>query len=404
LAALAVLVAPVYMAFDSYLSMNSLEPLIWMGCALILIRLVKGGNPRSWLWFGLLSGIGLENKHTMLLFGFALIAGLLLTTERRLLWNRWFLLAGLIALLLFLPNLIWNIQHHFPHVEMLANIRRNQRDVAFSPLGYLGMQIMFFNPPACLIWLTGLGSLLFSRVHRQLRVLGLAYLITLAVLLIIHGKVYYIAPAYPMLLAAGAVMIEQWARFRWPKRLVPVYAVVLVLSGAMIAPTLIPVLPPDAYFAYVKHLPIPQPRIENRATNAMPQFFADRFGWPEMVEAVARVYFSLPAEERAKTAIFGNDYGQSGAIDFYGPRLGLPKALGNHLTYWYWGPRQYTGESCIVLGSRRESEERHFESVEEVGWVGHPYAMKQEQFPILLCRKPKGWTFQQIWPQIKNWN
>jgi 4-amino-4-deoxy-L-arabinose transferase-like glycosyltransferase len=135
LTAVAVLVAPFYLSFDSYLSMNSVAPLLWMGCVLILIRMIKTGDTRLWLWFGVLAGVGLENKDTMLLFGFALVAGLLMTPERRLTGSRWFLIGGMVTFLIFLPNLVWMIQHHFPHLEMLANIKRNGRNVALAARG-----------------------------------------------------------------------------------------------------------------------------------------------------------------------------------------------------------------------------------------------------------------------------
>lgn len=154
-----------------------------------------------------------------------------------------------------------------------------------------------------------------------------------------------------------------------------------MIAGLVIAPTIVPLLPPEAYLRYTKAMGIEQPRLENRATNAMPQFFADRFGWPEMVEAVANVYNSLPPEERSRTAIFGNDYGQAGAIDFYGKRYGLPKAVGGHLAYWTWGPRNYSGESVLVLG---DSQEVHF--------------------TIYLCKGPKSWTFQTFWDELKKFS
>jgi hypothetical protein len=190
-------------------------------------------------------------------------------------------------------------------------------------------------------------------------------------------------------------------RLRWIK---PAYLAVLLGLGALIAPTVIPILPPETYLRYTEAIGIAQPRLENRSTNAMPQMFADRFGWPEMVEAVAKVYNSLPPEEREKTGIFANDFGQGGAVDFYGPRYGLPKAIGGHLTYWYWGPRSYTGESLIVLGDRREVLESEFEEVTAMATVGHPYAMQQEHFTVFLCRRPRGWTLQSIWPRLKRWD
>ena len=174
-----------------------------------------------------------------------------------------------------------------------------------------------------------------------------------------------------------------------------------MLVGALIAPTLVPVLPPAAYFRYVEMTHLAQPQFEHRRTTSMPQLFADRFGWPEMTATVARVYNSLPPDVRAKTAIFGNDYGQSGAIDFYGPRYGLPKSIGGHLSNWYWGPRGYTGESVLVLGDDRETLEREFEIVRPMAEIGHPYAMAQEHFTLYLAQKPRGWTFQSVWPQLK---
>ncbi|HYU16821.1 MAG TPA: glycosyltransferase family 39 protein [Candidatus Acidoferrum sp.] len=407
LAGLAVLGAPVYLAVDSYLSMNSIEPLAWMGCALLVVRMVKTGDTRLWMPFGLLSGIGILNKHTMLLFGFALVAGLVLTPERRLLRSRWLWTGGAIAFLVALPNLVWNVRHHFPMLELLANIRRDGRDVNLTLAQFLGLEALFLNPMALPLWLLGLGALLRMKALRPFRALGFAYLVTFGVLAATPGshKSYYLAPAYPMLFGAGAVALEaalarrprlSWLKAGWPAA--------IGISAALIAPTIVPVLPPDAFFAYQRAMPIAQPRLENRRTNAMPQLFADRFGWPEMTEAVARAYRALPAEERARTAIFANDYGQGGAIDFYGPRYGLPKAIGGHLTYWYWGPRGYTGESMLVLGDTKEGASRWFESVEEVGRVGHPYAMQQEQFPILLCHRPKGWTLPAVWPQLKSWD
>jgi hypothetical protein len=217
-------------------------------------------------------------------------------------------------------------------------------------------------------------------------------------------KTYYAASAYPILIATGAVLLERsWSRpgRGWMK---PAYLALLLAAGAVPTPTVVPLLSPEAYLRYTKAIGFGQVRLENRATNAMPQMFADRLGWPEMVEAVARVYSSLPPELRAKTGIFANDFGQGGAIDFYGQRYGLPKAIGGHLTYWYWGPRGYTGESLIVLGDRREVLEREFEDVRAVAEVGHPYAMRQESFTVFLCQGPRGWTLQSIWPRLKNWN
>jgi hypothetical protein len=406
LAAVAVLVAPFYLSFDSYLSMNSVEPLLWMGCVLMLIRMIKTGDTRLWLWFGVIAGVGLENKDTMLLFGFALIAGLLMTPERRLMSSRWFFIGGIVAFLIFLPNLIWMTQHHFPHLEMLANIKRNGRNVALSPIGFFGQQVLGMQPVAFPIWMCGLWVFLFSEQGRPFKALGFAYLVALMALLLTQGRFYYLAAAYPMLIAGGAVAIERWLtapRWRWVR---PTYLGLLAVTGGLIALVVLPILPPETYLRYTHFLHVSQPKFEHRQASELPQMLADRFGWPEMAAAVAKVYKSIPADERARTAIFGQDYGEAGAIDFYGPKLGLPKAISGHVNYWYWGPRAYTGESMIVLGDTpRERLEHYFARVEAVGAVDNPYAMASEHFTIYLCREPKGGeTLEQLWPKLKNWD
>jgi len=404
LAALAVLLAPFFLGLSSYLSMNSIEPLLWMGCAYVLIRIIKTGDPRLWLWFGLIAGIGLENKDTMLLFGFALIAGLMMTPQRRLTANRWFVFGGLIALLIFLPNLIWMIQHHFPHLEMLANIRRNQRNIAPSPIGFVGLQLLGTQPVAAPVWIGGLFLLLLDASYKEYRALGWAYVIALLILLLTHGRFYYLAASYPMLFAAGAVGAERWLDRSHRHRLGWAYVALLVTTGLVIALNTLPLLPPETYIAYTHLIGVSQPKFEHRQSSELPQLLADRCGWPEMVAAAAQVYNAIPPDERARTAIFAQNYGEAGAIDFYGPKLGLPKAISGHVNYWYWGPRNYTGESVIVLGSTRERLEKHFSKVEDKGAVGNPYAMASEHFEIYLCSEPKGWTFGERWPELKIWD
>ncbi|HLG17760.1 MAG TPA: glycosyltransferase family 39 protein [Blastocatellia bacterium] len=405
LAALVALVSPGWLAVHAYLSMNSIELLLVAGCALVLIRMINSGNTKLWLVFGALAGLGMLNKHTMILFGFALIASLLLTRERRLMKSRWFAVGGTIAFLIFLPNLVWMWQHHFPHLELLANIRRNQRNVSFSFFDFMGQQVLFMHPAALPVWLGGLWHFLVGKDGRRFRTLGLAYLVALGILLAADGRTYYLLPGYPMLIAGGATAIERWlsrSRLRWAP---PTYAALIAATGAMLAPLALPALPPETYIMYSGALGISQPRLEHRRTSALPQLFADRFGWPEMAQAVAAAYHAIPEPEREKTAIFGQDYGQGGAIDFYGPKLGLPKAISGHLTYWYWGPREYTGEIMLVMGDRREVLEAEFETVEKVGEVGHPYAMASQHWELFLCRGPKGWSnLQEIWPRLKNWN
>lgn len=171
----------------------------------------------------------------------------------------------------------------------------------------------------------------------------------------------------------------------------------------MIAPLFAPILPVETYIRYQKFLDLEPPKAENQQNGPLPQYFADEFGWEEMTRAVAKVYFSLPTSERTNTAIFANSYGQAGAIDFFGPKYGLPKAISGHQNYWYWGPRGYTGETVIVLGSDGRGDREHFATVEAAGRVEHPYSRLDEHFDIFLCRGLKV-NLQTLWPEVKHWN
>ena len=395
LAALAALVAGGVLAIDSFLSMNAFEPVIWMGCAWIVIRIVKTGDQKLWIWFGILAGVGLENKHSMLIFGGGIVLGLLLTPQRKVFASPWIWIAGAIAFLIFLPNLVWNIEHHFPFIELQKNIRSNGRDVPLSPLAFFGQEILTMHPLTLPIWLAGLWFL-FS--EKRFRALGWAWIFTAAVIVTVSPRVYYLYPAFPLLFAAGGVFWEaqtHWRRFVWP--------IAIAASAIFIAPFAIPLLPPETYIRYSQALHFSQPAIETHRLGPLPQFFADRFGWEEMTATVAGVYNNLPAEVRPKTAIFGQNYGEASAIDMFGPRYGLPPAISGHQSYFLWGPRGYTGESVIVMHGEREDLESKFAEVQKVASVYHPYSMPFEHFDVFYCRglkRPLG----EVWPSVKQWN
>jgi hypothetical protein len=403
LAAIAALVTPGFLAADSLLTMNAFEPLFWMGCAYLLIRIIKTGDPRLWIWFGILSGVGLENKYSMLIFGAGIVLGLVLTEQRRMLASPWIWLGGALAFLIFLPNLLWNIHRHFPFLEVHANIQRSGRDVPLGPLAFFAQEILTMLPLNLPIWLVSLWFYFFSKPGKPFRALGWAWVFTAVVIATLSPRIYYLYPAFPILFAGGSVMWEVWLdqpRHQWLKFAYPGLMVVL---GAVFSPLVIPVPPPETYIRYTKALHLQPPRIERHRLGPLPQLFADQFGWEEMTATVARVYNSLPPEVRAKTAIFGQNYGQAGAIDLFGPKYGLPPAISAHMNYFYWGPRDYTGESMIVMQGRQQDLERRFASVQRVASVYHPYSMPYEHFDVFYCRGLKQ-PLKEIWPQVKNWD
>ena len=198
-----------YLAVGNFFSMNAFEPLFWMGAVYLLVRIINGGSPTLWLWFGVLLGIGLENKHSTVFFGVGIFVALLLTPERRHFAQKWIWLGGIIAFAIALPNILWQALHHWPTYELLSNIAHSNKNVALSPAQFIAQQAVFLNPGTLPLWLAGLFWLFGSRDGRRYRVIGIIYLVTLAEFIVLHGKSYYLAPAYPMLFAAGGVAVER---------------------------------------------------------------------------------------------------------------------------------------------------------------------------------------------------
>ncbi len=398
--------AGVYLVLFHIFTMNAFEPLFWMGCAYVVIRIVKIGNQKLWLWFGVLAGLGLENKYSMAVFGFAIVVGLVLTKERKALASKWIWIAGLIAFLIFLPNLLWNIQHHWPFLELMRNIRASGRDLGFTPLGYLRAQVFLMTPVTAPIWLLGILYFFFWTTGKPFRVLGGAFITVLAVFIILHGKDYYASPVYPMMFAGGAIALEQITARRSLGWLQPA-AVVIVLAGTLaFLPLVSPVLSPEAFLRYQAKLPFKlQPDEKSMLAESMPHYYSWSFGWEDMVRGVAKAYNSLPAEERTDTAIFGDNFAEAGAIDLIGPKYGLPKAIGGHQSYWLWGPRHFSGQTMIVVGDTPEGARHWFDEVTVVQELHNPYAPPWENRPVLLCRHPKRFTsLAEAWPLLKNWD
>jgi len=402
LACVSALLAPMILGNGTRLAMNPLEPCFWMGGVYILLLAINRDEPKLLVWCGVFLGFGLLNKHSTVFFLAALLVGLLLVPERRLLASKWFWLAAAIAFLICLPNVVWQYTHHFPTLEDLQNVKATHKNIELPPLPFLKQQIMNLSLISALVWMAGLGFLLFNGTVKRYRFLGLTYLVFLATMMGLHGKDYYLAPIYPMLYAAGGVFWEKLTepRLRWLRVVIPA---LVILGGIIAAPLALPILPPDKIVPYMESLGIKVARSETSMTGLLPQHFADEFGWPEMVEKVAAVYQSLPPEQRAKTAILGGNYGGAGAIDFFGPRYGLPKAISAHQNYYYWGPRDYTGESVILLEWSLKGAQHWCGRVEEGPRVDPYYGMGWEHYTILVCYDFKV-PLSEAWPELKVWN
>lgn len=400
LAALAFTIMPVALVMATFFSMNAFDLLFWVIAAYLLVRLLERETTSEWIMFGLVVGLGLLNKYSVGFFAGALAVGLMFAPARRLLWSRGMWLAGALAAVIFVPHAVWQVRQGFPTLEFMRNATE-MKNVAMSAAEFIGAQILYTNPATVPIWVTGLAALLFAPSLRAFRFLGIAYVVLLVFFVAQHGKPYYIAPAYPMLLAAGATAWERFSErrgWRWTRALI---VVLVILLGAATLPLTVMLLSPQDFVRYAQAIGVEAPQEERGQRVELPQPFADRFGWDNQVATVARVYQSLPPEERAQAMIFTSNYGEAGAIDFLGPRYGLPKAVSRHNNYWLWGPGDATGAVAITVGVAREQLELFYEEVVQADTIVSPYAVAYEtNLPVYVCRRLKR-PLAEVWPEVK---
>lgn len=402
LSAVGVALVPVYIVNANRYAMNAFEPLFWMAAIYFLLRVINTGDAKSFLWLGLVCGIGIENKHSTVFFIAALLLALAVTPERRLFATKWFWAAVGITFVLALPNLVWQIIHGFPTYVDLHNVRVIHKNVELPPWPFTMQQINMLNLLFAWLWLPGIGFLFFARQGRRYRVLGFTFIFFYLGMMFAHAKDYYVAPIYPLLFAGGAVVWELLTRVRvhWLR-----YAMVteILFGGAVAMPVLLPMLPPAETAAYINKVAGKSQKTENGMQSTLPQYFADEFGWRELVAKTAELFHSLPPDVQRQTAILGGSYGDAGAIDFFGPQYGLPPSISAHQNYWYWGPRNYTGESVILLDWPREDAERHCNTVIPGPTLDNRWSMDEEHYTIWLCKGMHP-GLKEFWPDLKNWN
>jgi len=400
LAAIAVIVSPIYLSMCTFYSMNSIDILIWTCVAYTLTRLIRTERPRYWIALGILLGLGLLNKISVLWLGAGLATGTLFSPMRKWYRTPWPWVAAGVALLFFAPYVIWNFQHDFADLEFIRNAS-SRKYGGVSAWDFLGGQVLLNNPPSLPLWIAGLWFYFAGR-QNVFRPLGFLYAIPLLILVVNgHSKPEYLSPAYAMLFAGGSVFAEGLAVTTLRRRLFMSYAPLLIVSGCLLAPLAMPLLPVDTYIRYAALIGLRPGNAEGKQLSDLPQFYADMFGWKEKADAVARVYNTLSPEEKAKCAIYSDNYGRCAAIDFFGARNGLPKSIGGHNNYWLWGPRGCTGDIVIILGGNAEDHKRSFESVVVVDSVSAPHCMPYENnLKITICRKLRE-PLTSVWPRIK---
>ncbi len=405
LAALAVAFGPVFIGSSGLLTMDPFDQLWWTLLAWVLVRMLRDQEPRRWLIAGAVIGIGLQTKLTIAFFVLALLAGILLTPSRKLLFNKWLVFGGLIALAIISPYLVWQASHGFPVVEYTANYSSGKTFQA-SPIEFLLQQVLTINPLALPLWLGGLYFLFFVPAGKPYRPFGWAYLFLFVFFMLQKAKFYWLSPAYPALLAAGAYGLERLIR-NWPRPgwVQPTYAAVLAITGLLLVPFAIPILTPEAFIQLNASIGgAGEVKQESLTASELPQAFADRYGWREMVAAAGDAYASLTPDEQAKACILTTNYGEAGAMEYYGRELGLPRTISGHNSYYLWGPQGCTGEVLISVGRPLRDLSDAFESVTAGPAWSCKYCMPYENGTwIYIARGPK-LTMAQAWPTVKDWN
>ncbi|MHB8141826.1 MAG: glycosyltransferase family 39 protein [Vulcanimicrobiaceae bacterium] len=401
-AALVAALTPVLIAFGAQVGPDMIGLWLWPLAALYVLRIVDGASPRLWPAVGAALGVSFEAKYSVLFFAFALVIGLVLTSQRRILATPWFAFGALLAIAIALPNAIWQLAHGLP---MLAVLRADAvgENVALSPLAYLVQQLLITNPLLAWVWI--LGIVVALRTAR-LRWIGIACLALLAEMIVLHGKNYYPADMYPIPIAIGAAAVARALCARWGR-------IILVVASFVVAswmvPLAVPILPTPLLIGYTAFLRDNLPlsgASENHRRARLSQDFADMHGWRHLAATVARMYQALPAAERAHTAIIASNYGEASAIAFFDAGIGLPPILSTHNQYWLWGPHGFTGSTLIDVNGRCGARlHAHFYKYSRVierfnNPLGMPY---EDGFPISLCRDPRE-PLTRIWPLLKNYN
>ena len=387
-AALAAAIAPMSICMGTMFQYIGFDYLWWVLAAWLLIRLLRTDDPRWWLPLGAVLGLGMMTKYTILFFIAGIVAGVLLTPVRRYLKSPWLWAGAALSLLIFIPNILWQSEHDFVSLAFFRHI--HERDVRIGRTdGFLVQQLFVSaNLVTLPLWIAGLWFYFISAEGKRYRALGWSYLVPLLLFLFARDRFYYMAPAYPMLFAAGAMQWESWLERRTK-------VAARIGRGATWA-----ALALGALFSAVTIMPLaPVNSAGWRLTSRLHDNFSEQIGWPELARIVGRIYAALPAAEKERTLILVSNYGEAGALNLYGRELGLPRVASGINTYWWRGYGATPPEVVILVGFSRKSAERFAYEVNLAGHITNPYGVLNEETrdhpEIFVCR-----SFKKSWPEF----
>jgi hypothetical protein len=353
-----------------------------------MIRFVQTVN-NKWLYvFGVSVGLGMLSKYSVAYFTSGALLGLLLTNQRRIFSNNHFWFAAVIALLIFLPTIIWEILHHLPIVHHMRELRERQLQFV-RPADFLIDQFIM-NLAATGVWFTGLWFLFVNKASKNYRFIAITYVLVILILLIFHGKNYYTLGLYPVLFAFGAYRIEQITvlRFRWARMIIPFC---MITIGICLLPIQFPIFRPEKLASLYQKMHAEKSgalRWEDQHNHPLPQDFADMLGWEEMAQKMGKTYQTLSPEEKKHTILFCDNYGQAGALNFYAKKYNLPEAYSENASFLYWMPDSLHFENWIYLSQDPDEMKdpwlNHFSSVILCDSITNIYAREHRDKIILL--------------------
>lgn len=397
-----VVLAPMYLGLHSTLNTTAFEPLAWTFVAYAAARAALDGDRRWLVGLGIVAGVAMEAKYAAPFFLAPLVAGIALGPSRRILWTREASAGVAAAVALALPSVAWQVGHGLPFRELLHAASHGKNTVV-PPGPFLLNQVLVMNPLLAPLWIPGVGWALFARRLAPVRFLAIAFVGVLLEMMLMHGKDYYVAPAYGVAFALGGVFAARLVRDRGAVALGAWFALAAALTAVAI-PTSMPVVPPEplARFVVATHTQ-PQAQENNQHGAVLPQLMADMLGWRELETTVAGVWRSLPPDERVRTTIITGNYGEAGALDLYGADDGLPRARSGHNQYFLWGPGDDEPLVILRVGGDPDRWKDRCDELTIPARYGGDYVMPYERDrPILQCRGPR-FSLRADWPDFKHY-
>ena len=382
---------PGFLLAGHLLSTETFDLVAWAVTTLLVIMIVRRGEPRLWLVVGVVVGVGLENKWSIVFLVGGLLIGLLATPEQRVLRTPWFAAGVAVALVMWIPNLLWQADHGWPQIDMVRVIQADSLDLG-STIAWVPLQILITGLLPAIVWIAGLLRILGNPEGRPYRFVGIAYVALAIVFAVSAGdKSYYVAGLYAPLYAAGAVPVERWLSRHRGGIARPAAVVALALTTFLLLPGVVPVLPVTA--------------LADSSINDLDPEIGEQVGWPDLVHQVARVWHRVPPAQRSSAIILTTNYGEAGAIERFGPGVGLPQPYSVHNNYWWWGPPPSDTRVAIIVGWWSASYAgRFFGSVSRAGTIRNAFGVDndEEGAPIWLASDPRR-PLPEMWPEMRSY-